>query len=253
MMNVRTEQVLEYIRQKREVTLRELCNQFPEVTEMTIRRDLNILQDRGVIQRTWGGASYKNEPIESAYTKGNRAVRALSEKKDIAIKAAQLLTSATSIFLDAGTTTYELSKVLPTDIPLFVVTNNPDICQELQYHENCEVLVTGGSLDKKVLSLSGPTTLSALENINIDIAFLSAAAVSSTCGFSNAQYSDCLVKQKVIERAATTVMLVDSTKMETLQPYTVCGFNSIDLVVTDKPLPESLQQVVEKHGLQVIC
>ncbi len=252
MSQIRRNQMLNYIRQKKTVTLKELSDKFPEVTEMTIRRDLNILQNENNLERTWGGAKYIDEVIETPFKHTNRAIKSLDKKRLIAAKAAQLLSVSTSIFLDSGTTMIELAKVLPQDISLFVVTNNPYVCMELLQHDNCDVFVTGGALDKSVVSFDGPSAIDAIDRVNIDIAFLGAAAVSPEHGFSNAQYGDCLIKQKIIKAASLKVMLIDSDKMNMLQPYSFCSFDKIDIIVSDKPLPEPIQVMADKSNVKIM-
>lgn len=251
--NNRITMIMEYIQQKKEVTVRELCDQFPNVTEMTIRRDLNVLQDSGIVRRIWGGAKLNEEVIDEKFSQTSRAMCAQTEKQILARKALSLITSPTSIFLDAGTTTLELAKVLPTDLPIFVLTNNPDICMELRKHDNCEVLITGGKLSKTVSSLTGPVGLHAFENINIDIAFIAAMGVSPMVGFTNAHQGECLLKQKAIECASTKVMLVDSSKMNAVLPYTICGFECVDMLVTDRTPPLEIQKACEAVGVRIVC
>jgi len=250
--NNRIKMITEYIRDKKEVTVRELCDEFSEVTEMTIRRDLNLLQDKGIVQRVWGGAKWSEEVIGEEFSHTKRTENANEEKRKLAKNALELLNSPTSMFLDAGTTTLELAKILPVEIPLFVLTNNPDICMELRGHDNCEVAVTGGRLSKSVSSLTGAVGLPAFESFNIDIAFIAAMGVSPSFGFTNAHQGECLLKQKAIECAKTRVMLVDSNKMNAVLPYTICNFKDIDILVTDKPVPEEIQKACEEAGVKII-
>lgn len=251
MSQIRINQVLNYIKKRKEVTLRELCALFPDCSEMTIRRDLNALQKSGYIQRFWGGARLNEESIADSFKHSSRVVSALSEKKYIARKSLDLISESTSLYFDSGTTVLELAKILP-DTPLFVITNGPIIALELQKHQNCDILLTGGSLDKTVVSLSGPIALDSLSKVNIDIAFMGAAGFSAEHGFTNALYAECELKHRAISCASKRIMLLDSEKMNKFLPYTFCNITDVDVIVTDKPLPDNLQKIADDAGVTVI-
>lgn len=242
----------DYIRKKKEVSLRELCDRFSDVTEMTIRRDLNALQSQGIILRTWGGAKLNEDLVSEEYSHASRSMHSQAEKAIVAEKAAALIDAPTSIFIDSGTTTLELAKRLPREFPLFVLTNNPAVSNELWTHDNCEVLVSGGKLSKTVGSLTGELGLHAFDNININIAFLAAVGVSATAGFTNAHQGECLLKRKAIECATTRVMLVDSNKMNSVLAYKICGFDKIDILVSDAPVPPEIRRACEEAGTRII-
>lgn len=253
MADMRINKVLDFVRKKQYVSMRELCEAFPGFSEMTLRRDLNRLQEQGVLRRVWGGAEIIDEVIEDQFTYTARTVAALAEKQNLVRKALPLITPGCSVFLDSGSTIHELTKALPKDSSVYVVSCNPYIVTELDSLGNCEVLLTGGTVNKKMASLNGPLALASLEGVNIDMAFLSAAAVSATAGFTNTLQSETLVQRRAMESASVTIMLVDSTKMGKIMPYTICGFKDIDILVTDKPLPADIEEKARAEGVRIIA
>jgi len=242
--------ILNYIRQKEEVTLRELCMLFPDYNEMTIRRDLNLLVKNGYITRTHGGARLNHDNIGESHFYHMRENAMTLEKNIIAQKASQIISGST-IYLDSSTTILTFAKTIP-DKQLFIVTNSPLITLEMQNKKNIEVLLTGGSLNKKMLSVSGPVALNALSQLNIDMAFMSASGMSINHGFTNGVHAECEVKRAAINNAKKICMMIDSSKYERILPYTFCTWDKIDYLIADKELPESYNEVISKNKITVL-
>ncbi len=252
MAEKRTNLVLNYIKQNKEVTLRELCRLFPIYNEMTLRRDLILLEKNGYIKRFRGGARLCEDSMTEFYHYQRRSASSLAAKQYIALRAAQLLEDSSSVYFDAGTTMLELARILP-DMRLFITTNDPAILFEGLHKDHVEVLMTGGSLNKSVHSLSGPVALGTLDQINIDTAFVGAAGFSATHGFTNALYNECELKKKVISVSKKVIMLLDSTKFSKSLPYTFALPQQVSTLVTDQPLPEDLAQAAKAANIEVIC
>jgi len=219
---------------------------------MTIRRDLNILQENGYIIRTNGGAKLCENSLTDFFYYNTRRVSSIDLKRQIAVKALDLIENCDSIYLDASTTVLELAHLLP-DQRLFVTTNMPTIAVALLNMKNIEVLLTGGSLNKSVVSLSGPVSLNSLNMINIDRAFIGAAGFSLEHGFTNALYNECELKKKVIASAKSIAILIDSTKIGKSLPYTFALPENVDEIITDKPLPPEMTEKLSELGVTVIC
>ena len=167
MYSIRQEQMRQYIEQKNVVTIKELQTLFPEVSLMTIHRDLDALELRGAVVKFRGGAKsvkLAGDPEFNVRMRENNTGKSL-----IAQKALELIQPHTSIFLDASTTNLALAKILP-DINLNIVTTGPSIALELCRLHNPVVTLCCGTMNRKNLALSGQNTLQMLENINIDMA-----------------------------------------------------------------------------------
>ena len=160
MNSIRREQMLEFIKAKEVVSVKELINMFSGVSTMTIHRDLDYMQEKGVIERVRGGAKFlppNNEHHEPAFIE--REVKNRDQKEIIAKKAAALIKSGSSVFIDAGTTTMAMTKLIE-DIPLNVVTNSPNIAVALSDRNFVNITLCGGTLLKKNLTLFGSGALS---------------------------------------------------------------------------------------------
>ena len=236
MYNIRQEQMREYIEQKNIVTIKELQVLFPEVSLMTIHRDLDALESNGTIVKFRGGAKSVRHTGDVEF---HVRMRENNAGKDlIAKKALTLLQPHTSVFLDASTTNLALVKALP-DINLNIFTTGPSIALELCRLHNPVVTLCCGTMNRNNLAISGQNTLEMLEKINIDIAFIGVSGCSVEAGFTCGTESDMLVKRKVIQKARTSVMMCDHAKFTCLMPYTFATLQDVDYLVSDAPVPET--------------
>jgi DeoR/GlpR family transcriptional regulator of sugar metabolism len=233
----RREALNQYIQSKGEVRLTELESLMPDVSSMTLRRDLEQLERLGVIVRTRGGAksiAHLSMLKEAAYTQ--RAGENLDAKMQIADKALKFVTPGRSIYLDAGTTAMCLAQKIP-DENLFILTSAPNIALELIKNRNIRVGLTGGQLNRETLSLSGHDAEGYMKDLNIDIAFLAASAFSLSSGFTCGDHSEADLKRLIVRKARTLVLLVDITKIDRGMPYTFARLTDAQILVTDAPLP----------------
>jgi DeoR/GlpR family transcriptional regulator of sugar metabolism len=144
-----------------------------------------------------------------------------------------------------------LARNLP-DISLNIVTTGPNIAIDLCHLSNPAVTMCCGTLNRKNQALSGINTLQMLEKINIDTAFIGVSGCSAESGFTCGTEADMLVKQLVIQKARTSVILCDHTKFSRLMPYTFASFSDAKYMVCDGPVPENLAQAAAKSGLTIL-
>lgn len=251
MYQKRFDTLLNYIKTKGEVRIKELNALFPEYNEMTIRRDLIMLEKNGYVIRTHGGAKINEEVLSPKFSHSKRILTYQEEKKRIGKCAIEFLKKNSSIYLDSSSTVLQMVKYFP-DIPIFVLTNSPVFASELSTRKNVEVVLTGGSLNKQVFSLSGPIAQFSLDRVNINTAFFGAAGFSNVHGFSNALYNECELKKKVFSVATEKIMLVDSSKQGKVLPYTFAEYKDIDTLITDNELPKKQMDSLNDNGVNVI-
>lgn len=241
-----------YIQSKGEVRLTELENLLPDVSSMTIRRDLENLEQRGEIVRTRGGAksiSHLSMLKEAAYTQ--RVSENTEAKMIIAEKATKFVTAGRSLYVDAGTTGMYFAQKL-NDENLFVLTSAPNIAMELMKNHNIKVSLTGGQLNRDTLSLSGYNASEYIKTLNIDIAFMAASAFSLNSGFTCGDYFEAEIKRLIIKKAQTTVMLMDASKVECGMPYTFAKLSDVDILITDSPLAPNYLKAAKQARVTVI-
>ena len=249
MYSIRQEQMREYIEQKNVVTIKELQALFPNVSLMTIHRDLDALERSGFVVKFRGGAKsvrLAGDPEFNVRMRENNAGKTV-----IARKALGLIQPHTSVFLDASTTNLALARNLP-DISLNIFTTGPSIALELCRLHNPVVTLCCGTINRKNLALSGQNTLQMLEGINIDLAFIGVSGCSVDAGFTCGTEGDMLVKRLVIQKARTSVVMCGQEKFSCLMPYTYANLSDVDYVISDEPVPEGFAQAAEAANVTLL-
>ena len=249
MNRIRREKLKDYIEQQKMVTIHQIQTLFPDVSLMTIHRDLDALAADGFIVKFRGGAKAVRHAVDPEFNvrmRENNAGKVL-----IARKALELIQPHTSVFLDASTTNLALARSLP-DINLNIFTTGPSIALELCRLSNPVVTVCCGTINRNNLALSGQNTLQMLEKINIDLAFIGVSGCSVEAGFTCGTEGDMLVKKLVIEKARRSVVMCGKEKLSCLMPYTFAEFADVDYLVSDEPMPESFVHAAEKAGVVVL-
>lgn len=239
MNTLRREKILDYIANNQVVSIRQLGALMPDVSTMTLHRDLNYLQDQGVVQKVRGGARYTGSPSgkEPPYTE--RAKVNKEAKARIARDALPLLNDVESVFLDAGTTTLAVAGMMP-ELKMNVITTGPHVALELARRDYLGITVCGGTLDKASFTLSGAAALALLSSINIDLALLSVPGYSLEAGFTCGSEREAEIKHFVAGRARHSVALMDSSKIGRILPYTFATPQDLDGLVTEVP-PQELE------------
>jgi DeoR/GlpR family transcriptional regulator of sugar metabolism len=254
MSNDRRSQILQILDSKGEVQLQQLKETFPEVSVMTLRRDLISLENDGYAIRTYGGAvSSKKLQVmsgeEDAYSR--RAAENVEGKVIISQKALPMVESGRSIYFDAGSTIMCLARVLPDD-NYSIVTSGVNIGLELIKKQRISVVTLGGSINRNTLSVSGPDAAAIIDRINIDIAFMAASGFSIDSGFTVSNIYECELKRKVVNRAKKVIMLMDVTKINKNLPFTYAGLKDIDTWICDGKHPLDVQKEMKKNNVDAI-
>ncbi|MGO4544558.1 DeoR/GlpR family DNA-binding transcription regulator [Paenibacillus sp. 2TAB23] len=222
--------------------LSELC----QVTEETIRRDLDRLEQAGRLRRSHGGAvSVKDQQPEIPYFE--REIAQAEEKKRIAEEAIKLILPKDRILLDASSTAWYMAASMP-DIPLTVLTNSIKVAMELSGKEKIEVISTGGILASRSLSYVGPLAERSLDAYHVDKAFFSCKGVHLERGVSESNELQARIKHKMVGMADQVILLADSSKFG-VQAFThVADLSDVDAIITDRRLSqELLMQLKDKQ------
>ncbi|MCK5757891.1 MAG: DeoR/GlpR transcriptional regulator [Clostridiales bacterium] len=243
-MNGRQQQIKKMLESAGEVHLQNLRKVFTDISEMTLRRDLSLLENEGYAIRTHGGAVSTNkvnlhDGQENEYSK--RAKEGVVAKTDIAAKAIRFIEKGRSIYLDAGSTVMGLAKLIEGEGCTFV-TSAVNTALKLSSTAH-SVMQLGGAVNKNTLSCSGPDALLMIDALNIDVAIMSASGFSPDRGFTISNRYECLLKQKVLSKARKVVMLMDSSKIDKDLTFTFASLEDIDFWVCDN-MPDS--GIIEK-------
>jgi DeoR family fructose operon transcriptional repressor len=251
----RKRQILERIRTEASVKVADLARKF-NVSESTIRRDLNELQKADLLERSYGGAVVNfvvNEKEEEA-TFMERQVSHQGEKCRIAEVAVRYIKSDETILIDGGTTAECLANYLG-DIPrLTVVTYGLNIVAALAGRKkNITVIGVGGILQHDARFFGGVLAIDALNvyNIRFDKAFIGASAISAETGITNFGFEEIGIKRKAIELSREVILLADSTKIGKSAPGFVAPATAIQRLVTDQGAPEEELERLRSLGIIV--
>ncbi|MEI6579258.1 MAG: DeoR/GlpR family DNA-binding transcription regulator [Eubacteriales bacterium] len=249
MNGLRREKLLRFIEENEAATLKELNALFPDVSLMTIHRDLEYLEQRGTILRVRGGAQAIGIAIEPVFEA--REQENSGPKRIIAQKALSLIKPGSAIFLDAGTSSFALARLMP-DINVNIFTIGPNIAIELMKLNNPSINICGGNLNRANLALSGQNTLDMVAEINIDTAFIGTGGYTHENGFTGGKESEARAKALVIKKARTVVALMDSSKLDRILPFTFAKLSDFDYVVNDGRLPEDFLEEAQRLNVTVI-
>ena len=252
MKRERIEEIADILDKRGKMTLEQLEEVFPNVSQMTLRRDLFQLEEDGRIIRIRGGAMSVKEVQKvsgEAYTK--KTTINTDAKIVIAQKASTLIDEGVSIFLDGGTTAMYLSKEMP-DIHCNVFTNGIAVAMELAQKKNVAITVVGGQLMKDNLSTASPAAKEYFALTNFEIAIVSATAFTPENGFScNSQVEADLLKQ-VFKKARHVYMMLDSSKIGKINSYTFAHIEDINVLITDDTFPKEYKQLFEDNNIVVM-
>lgn len=252
MNQLRRENIGKYIREKGAVTVKEVSALFPDVSLMTIHRDLEKLEEEGTIIRTRGGAISATPGTSPTEIKlETRMQTNWKEKREMARKALKLIEPGSAVFLDAGTSSMALAQAIP-DMDLNIFTTGPGIALELGKLSVPTVHMCGGTLNRFNQAVSGQSTLQMLEQINIATAFLGVSGYTEDNGFTCGKEDEMLVKSLMMKKAGKKVILMDSSKYGRILPYTFGNVEDADCIVSDGKLPANVQERAEQSGTIIL-
>lgn len=253
----RYKMILEQLNREGTVRVADLVRQFNVSTE-TIRRDLEYLESKKLLNRVYGGAvSNQHGSVDGSERTTYVALKSrideqIEEKRKIARTALSLISENDSIALDSGTTTLELARLLKDHFKkLTVLTNSLMVLNELSGVDSYTVISTGGILKTDELSLIGDTALATIENFNIDKAFLSVSGISSKSGLTDWRMDEIRIQQKMIAVSQKVVVLADQTKFKTTSLLRICDISRIHAIVTDQPLDETILRDYESQKVAI--
>jgi DeoR/GlpR family transcriptional regulator of sugar metabolism len=243
--------ILRMLEQKEEVSVVEISRETG-ISEVTIRKDLTILQNRHLLLRTRGGAMRK--PVEN--TNEDTAIERkrmfnVREKERIGAEAAKLIKNGDYIMLDSGTTTLEVARHLDKFHDLHIVTNAMNIAIELMAYKRFDVVLLGGNVRQQSLSTVGPLALNVLRNFSRYKLFLGVDSFSLDNGISTPSLEEALLNQIMIQQADKVIAVFDSSKFNKRSYSHVADVNELDCIVTDRAIPVVISSKLKAAGVDV--
>lgn len=213
------------------------------VSEMTVRRDLRLLEQEGVLRRVAGGAALASigEPFE------RRDAVGAAEKRAIAQLAAREAHGAQIVALDAGTTVAAVAPLLPDAT---IVTHSLPVIETLSRAPDSRLIATGGHYQPDTRCFAGPIAEEALRGIRCDVALLSATAVGLD-GLWGTNVLDAAIKRLLARQSARVVLLADASKLEQVSAVRIAGLETVDVLITDARAAPEVVARFEAAGVEV--
>lgn len=240
----RIEQLISLLQAQNGAAIKELAAQF-NVSEMTIRRDLQVLEERNIVSLIHGAAIYNSHPYEVAIAKDNRA----GDKYRIGEKAVSLIKPNDVIIIDLGTTTEYVAKFLPDDIPLTVICYSSNALVEIYQKPNIEIYFSGGYYHHDSQMFESPEGINLIERISASKAFISAASINKKLSVSCVNEYEIKTKRAAIDSAEEKILLVDSSKFEQIRPGYFADLSEFDAVITDSNVDDEWIDTIKKLGI----
>jgi len=241
--------ILELLRRDGRVLVVDLARQF-HTSQVTIRKDLEILHVKGQIHRTHGGALPTRDGALEDPTLREKEKLHRKDKLQIAAAAARMVSEGQVVILDSGTTTTGIARALRNFQNLTIITNAVNIAAELS-GSTVEVILTGGNLRKNSFSLVGPIAEETLHRLHADILFLGVDGFDVQYGLSTPNLLEAKVNRAMIEISKTAVAVCDSSKFGKRSLSLIAPPTSLQHVITDSGIPKADLSALKKSGIEV--
>lgn len=250
-MDTRRKQIVELVNRLGYVRFIQIKENFPNVSEMTLRTDLKALDQEKKIVRIHGGAKSVQLVIGTDDYLNNRSIRNQDEKEEIAEKAAGLIKPDTAVFLDSGSTTTMLARLFPDQSNL-IYTTGLSCATELAGLSEPTVLIPGGKLNRYSVSVYGTSVVKELEMVNFHQTFLGVMNFEYQTGFTCGNQEEAILKRTAIRQSEEVIVLMDSSKLDRKGTYSICGLDDIDILVSDGHLPPDFRRECRHHKVTVL-
>lgn len=237
----RRNQIVQLIVQEGYVQSAKLAKQF-QVSMETIRKDLLYLEEKGIVEKSFGGARLLKEDREQSL---DVRLQNIDKKRQLARIALQVLDDASIVFLDTGTSVQEVARLLYKVPSLTIVTNSLLVLDVLEGDQH-EVFLTGGRRRAKNRSLIGNWSCEAIRSVHADVCFLGTSGLLDAEGPTAHSYHDLETKKHYISQSDRVYVLADSDKFKSGGVHTICPWSAIDAILTDSELPLNLYNKYRK-------
>ena len=244
----RRHRLLEMVRLRGFASLPDLAAEL-QVSESTVRRDLDFLEESGTAKRTHGGVFYTGPSPKLAHFDQRQAMN-WEKKRAIALAASQLIGDGDTLLLDGGSTTYELARLL-VGRPLQVVTNSLPVATLFTSSEAADLVLVGGYVHTRTGVSLGPYANEMLRTLRVRRAVLSVAGVNDR-GCCNSNLLLVETERAMMESADEVIVVADSTKFGFSSLAQLCELGEIDVMVVDEDLSTQWRQRIEAAGVKLI-
>lgn len=246
----RRNKILSRLKAEKHVVVSELAKQF-DVSEETIRRDLDKMEKEGLVVKSYGGAVLsENSAAELPFVVRKRSN--VAEKQVIAEIVASLIEDGDSLILDASSTAVFIAQKLKSKKNITLITNSVEVLMELSDVSGWRILSTGGTLKEDSCALIGPSAENMLSAYHVRKVIISCKGVDEDGGFSDSNDNHASLKRRMLACGAQKIFAVDSSKFGKRSFIEISGFDGIDAVITDKRPPDHWVKLLASHGVEIL-
>lgn len=246
----RRQAILNLIADHGRVSVPDLSTRF-DVSEVTIRADLQALAERGLLVRTYGGAISATYSLQELSLLQRRQQH-IPEKQRIGAAAAALIADGEAVFLDSSSTAIAVAQHLRTRRDLTLVTNSLVIAQDMLGLTEITVVMPGGTLHHDTVSLIGPDGLAFLEQYHIRKGFFGAYGLSVDAGLTDGSAPESEIKRQLVRLCQTVVVVADAAKWGRVGVTSYASLADVDTIITDDQAPPDLVAQVRAAGVKVV-
>lgn len=250
LIDERRQHILSLIQNEGRALVGELSHTLG-ISEITIRKDLDSLQSKGLVQRTHGGALRLQPGALFDPALPQKEKQHHQEKLRIAAAAAEMVEEGQCVMIDSGTTTEAVARELKRFSHLTVITNAVNVAVELA-NTSVEVILTGGTLRRNSFSMVGPLAEDVLEEMNADILFLGVDGFDPEIGVTTPNLQESRVNRAMIKAARRVVAVCDSTKFTRRSMSRIAPPSAIHCVITDRSLPAATAEALRANNIEVV-
>jgi len=242
-VRLRQQQMLSVVRETGFVSIQELAQRF-KVTPQTVRRDINALSGKGLLQRHHGGAAVSLSTENMDYN--SRKVHLLQEKRRIAQLVAQHIPPRASLFINIGTTTEEVARALINHERLRVITNNLNVAAILSGNENLQVLVAGGMVRHRDCGIVGEAASDFIRQFKVDIGIVGISGIDMDGTLLDFDFREVRTARAIMENSRKVFLVTDHTKFGRSAMVRLGSVDELDAVFTDRQPPQALTERIAR-------
>lgn len=241
----REEKILQILKQKNNCTIYELANAL-YVSESTMRRDLTKMEQKGLVNRTFGGVIINSDPSSAETSVFLREKQNLKEKRSLAKIAVRYLKDNAIVFMDSSTTTLQIVTMLNQFKNLFIITNGVTLANELALRTKHNITLVGGSIMPSTKSTLGSSAEDMLRNFHADVCIMSTAAADLNFGLSEQVEGQSKVKRIMLANSALSIVMVDHSKFNKIALSKTCDIKDVDVLIYNGKLDPEYKKIAPK-------
>lgn len=251
----RANKIIEILKEKNGASVKELASML-DVSEMTIRRDLNVLKSNNIVKNVYGATIYNPlnniKKLSNPYNITEEIIKNESEKFKIGQIAAKLIQPDDIIIIDTGTTTEKLAQSISDDIKLTALLYNINILSALKMKHNINLIFSGGYFHPNTQMFESPEGISLIENTRATKVFVSAAGIHEQLGVTCSNNYEVPTKRAIIGSSLEKILMADSQKFGMVKSSYFADLNEFDIIITDSGISKEWINYINDLGIRLI-